>query len=64
MNDANNSFDHSYYFADWRSAGMAVQHWLGLLPRWRIAPSDYFNLAALARVAGFPSAREDTRLYS
>jgi hypothetical protein len=48
MNDANNSFDHSYYFVDWRSAGVAVQHWLGLLPRWRIAPPDYLNFAALA----------------
>ncbi len=27
---------------------LAVQHWLGLLPRWRIAPPDYLNFAALA----------------
>jgi hypothetical protein len=48
--DANNSFDHSYYFVDWRCAGVAVQYWLGLLPRWRLAPPDYLNFAALAGV--------------
>jgi hypothetical protein len=52
MNDANNSFDHSYSFADWRSPGVALQHWLGLLARWRIAPSDYLNFAALVGGVG------------
>jgi hypothetical protein len=52
MNDVNNSFDHSYYFADWRSADVAVQRWLGLLARWWIAPPDYLNFAALADVGG------------
>jgi len=50
--DANNSFDHSYYFAAWRSADVAVQQWLGLLPGWRLAPANYLNLAALAGVGG------------
>jgi hypothetical protein len=48
--DANNSFDHPYSFADWRSAHVAVQQWLGLLPRWWLAPADYLNFAALAGV--------------
>ena len=50
--DANNSFDHPYSFADWRSADVAVQWWVGLLPRWRVAPADCLNLAALAGVVG------------
>jgi len=48
MDDAHNSVDHSYCFADRSSAGVAVQHWLGLLARWRLAPPDYLNFAPLA----------------
>ena len=48
MDDAHNSVDHCYYFADWSSAGVAVQHWLGLLARWWLAPPDCLNFAALA----------------
>jgi hypothetical protein len=52
MDDAHNFVDHTYYFADWSSAKVAVQLWLGLLARWQLASPDYLNFAALAGVAG------------